>query len=205
MNVTTVLADPTLAADVPGNSMSLETELVPGPTLNSEPSIGLALCINTADAATGALDTEIYCQLPLAEATSFAQGILGLIEDSQASRIALLTQALEFKSAQMSCIKGAVGSLTITRIADSNRGSATGFGFFDLDYFDDQADINVLHSIQNIECYVPFLQEEQYEWLRTLVGGNHQFTTTIKVSLVGFTLAEATANFEEAMRRETVQ
>jgi hypothetical protein len=194
------LADTSLAATVPGNAMTLETELVAGPTLMSDPQIGFALQINTNDGTEGSADTEIYCQIPLHQAQEFAEGILGLIYDAETTRVQLLTQALEFKSAQLSCVKGSIGAIQITKIADSDRGTATGFGFFNLDYLDDQPEQNVMHSVQNIECYVPFAQEEQYEWLRTLVGGNHQFTSTIKVMLEGFSLEEVTAQFEESLR-----
>jgi hypothetical protein len=133
--------------------------------------------------------------MSLAQAAQLAEGVTGLIRQSENERIAMLSQALEFKSAQLSCAKGSVGMLEIVKIADSDRGDVIGFGFYDLLYSDDSGDNTLLHHVQNVECYVPFAEEEQYEWLRTLVGGNHQNTASIKIALTGFTLEEVRNDF----------
>jgi len=202
MFTTEILADPSQPRDAHGNLMILTSELVQNPDV--APQIGVTLTINTGhpadDEHEAELDTELYFQMPFDKATSFAEGLKAMMDSYQAEQNQLLKQALEFKSAQLACAKGEVGTITITKIADSDRGNVTGFAFFSLEYFDDTIDNTLLHSVQNIECYVPFLQEEQYEWLRTLVGGNHQHTSTIKVNLVGFTLEEIRQQFEQSLR-----
>jgi hypothetical protein len=188
-----IVADPSLPITNPGNGMEIQAELVPGTSMNSEPQIGLALTVN--DGTDEQPPTEMYVRLPLAQALELAEGITGLVRESDAERLAMLTQALEFKSAQLSCAKGSVGALEIVKIADSDRGNAVGFGFYDLFYSDDSGDNTLLHHVTNVECYVPFTEEEQYEWLRALVGGNHQYTASIKISLDGFNLEEIRNDF----------
>ena len=193
-----ILADKALPATNLGNLLTLEAALVPGESIASKPEIGVSLTINTA-ASEQEENEQLYFQMPLDISKQFGDAIQSMIAQSETSQVESLKKALEFKSAQLACVKGEIGAITITKVAASER-SANGFGIFTLDYFDDTGDATLLHSVQDIECYVPFMQEEQYEWLRTLVGGNHQYTSTIKVTLVAFTLEEVRTEFEDALR-----
>lgn len=199
MNPIQILADKSLGQNVPGNLLTLIAELVPGPTINSEAQIGIELTVNDGQDSNANQDaippTQMYFVMPLEQALELSNGIVGLIQTSESERIELLSQALEFKSAQLSCAKGSVGSLQIVKVADSDRGNVVGFGFYDLVYTDDSGDETVLHHVSSVECYVPFTEEEQYEWLRTLVGGNHQFTASIKIKLEGFNLEDIRNEF----------
>lgn len=198
-----ILADKSAPKTQSGNLLTLDAELVPGIQLNSEPEIAISLAVNdgteSTDQMEGAPNTELYFRMPLNQAEELAVGLQVLIDQTTNERLELLTQALEFKSAQLSCAKGSVGTLEIVKVADSDRGNVVGFGFYDLNYSDDSGDNLLLHSVKNVECYVPFMEEEQYEWLRSLVGGNHQFTSTIKISLVGFSLEDARNEFHEKL------
>jgi hypothetical protein len=201
-----ILADKSAPRDQLGNLLTLEAELVPGVSLNSEPEIGISLVVNDGEPEVPSADpngesipatpnTELYFRMPMDQALQLAQGITELVEQNLEERTQMLMQALEFKSAQLSCAKGSVGTLEIVKVADSDRGNVVGFGFYDLNYFDDSGDDTLLHAVKNVECYVPFMEEEQYEWLRSLVGGNHQFTATIQIKLVGFNLEEIRNEF----------
>lgn len=200
---TVIIADQSQPEDAAGNRMVVQVELVPGQSIHAESQVALSLTINTGHPEEGELDTEIYFEMSLEKAAGLSTGIADLIKENYNEQIHTLTKALEFKSAQLACVKGAVGSLTITKVADSDRAGTQGFGFYNLAYSDDQAEPSVLHQVDGIECYVPFLQEEQYEWLRTLVGGNHQFTSSIKVVMVGFTLDQVREDFENSLRTVT--
>lgn len=199
MNPIQILADASQSSETPGNLLTLTAELVPSAAINEEPLIGIELIVNDGQASTSESEevppTAMYFRLPLEQALELSNGIVGLIQTSESERIELLSQALEFKSAQLSCAKGSVGSLQIVKVADSDRGNVVGFGFYDLIYTDDSGDDTVLHHVSSVECYVPFTEEEQYEWLRTLVGGNHQFTASIKIKLEGFNLEDIRNDF----------
>lgn len=201
-----ILADNSLSAQVAGNLLVLETELVPGNSVNDAPEVAFSLVVNdgqpevpaqSADGETIAAtpNTEMYFRMTLLQAQQLSSNVQDLVRTSEAQRTELLVKALEFKSAQLSCAKGAIGALEIVKVADSDRGNVIGFGFYDLIYSDDSGDLEVLHHVKNIECYVPFMEEEQMEWLRALVGGNHQFTSSIKITLTGFDLAEVRETF----------
>lgn len=197
-----VIADKALPPATPGNQLTITADLVPGKTLNSEFEIGMSIVVNDGQAATensdDVPDTEIYFRLPLSGAQELSAGINELIEESVNQRTAILAQALEFKSAQLSCAKGIIGALQVVKIGDSDR-AGVGFGFYDLIYMDDSGDNAVIHTVEEVECYVPFTEEEQYEWLRALVGGNHQFTASIKISLEGFSLESVRDEFHEKL------
>lgn len=212
MFTTELIADETKPRDEHGNLMTLVAELVEHP--DAPPQIGVTLTINTGHPAhthtdeqggvtvhEEELDTELYFQMPFEKSEGFSNGLKKLMDDYHQEQVVMLRQALEFKSAQLACAKGNVGQITITKLADVDRGTAVGFMLLDLEYFDDSPEPVLIHSVSAIECYVPFMQDEQYEWLRTLVGGNHQYTTNIKVQLVGFTLEEVRLRFEESLRR----
>ena len=197
---TKILADAALEADVPGNQLTLDVDLVPGVKVNQEPRCGLNLTFNTGTETEH--DTQIYFELSLDEADKLGNVFNTLINEARDARTEMFVKALEFKSAQLACAKGQIGSLTITKVADSDRGYLSGFGYYDLTYADDPADPRdsvVISTVKNIECYIPYAQEGQYEWLRSLVGGVHQYTTNIKVIFDGFTLAEVTEQFIQNM------
>lgn len=199
MNPILIVADSSQAQSVPGNLLILIAELVPGATMNSEPEVSIELTVNDGQDSNANQDaippTSMYFRMPIKQALDLSNGIVGLIQTSDAERIEMLSQALEFKSAQLSCAKGSVGALQIVKVADSDRGNVVGFGFYDLIYVDDSGDDTLLHHVSSVECYVPFTEEEQYEWLRTLVGGNHKFTASIKINLDGFNLEDIRNEF----------
>jgi hypothetical protein len=188
---TEILADYSVAADVPGNKLTLDAELV---TTKDDHQVGIGLTFNTAH--DDELDTEVYIQLPLEKAAELSNVLKGFVHQAAIEKLAMAEKVIEFKTAQLACAKGLVGGLRITKIADSDHGDVVGFGYYTLEFLDDQAEPVVLHTVENIECYVPPMEEAQYEWLRTLVGGNHTYTPTIKVQLVDFTFAEITAEFD---------
>jgi hypothetical protein len=205
-----IAADQALPLETPGNCLVLEASLVPGASLNSPSEVAILLTVNDGqpevpaanpedEGQAGVPNTEMYFRMSVNQSNILSQGITDLIRESELERLLLLTQALEFKSAQLSCAKGSVGALEIVKVADSDRGNVIGFGFYDLIYTCDSGDETVLHSVANIECYVPFMEEEQFEWLRTMVGGNHQYTSSIKIKLTGFDLEQIRTDFMEKL------
>jgi hypothetical protein len=188
--VTEILADYSVDANHPGNKLTIDAQLV---AAKDEARVGLGLTFNTAH--DDEPDTEVYIELPLEKAAELSSALEGFVHQAALNQLAMAEKVVAFKSAQLACALGQVGSLKITKLADSDHGDVIGFGFYDLEYSDDQADDSVIHTVENIECYVPFMEEDQYEWLRSLVGGNHTYTSTIKVQLVGFTFAEVTEKF----------
>lgn len=200
MYKTEILADPS-KGHVHGNVVTLEADLTsePGATGAVEHLVGLAFTFNTGH--DDEPDTEVYIPLPLNEASNLAAQLNVLVAEAAKEEIETLKKVVEFRNAQLACVKGQVGKLTIARIGDSDRGGAPGFGIYTLEYFDDQADTTMLHSVEEIECYVPPVQDDQYEWLRTLVGGNHQFTTEIAVNLEGFTFDQIREEFDAHMAK----
>ncbi len=109
-----------------------------------------------------------------------------------------LKNTVTFKEAQISCIKGEVALLEIVKVSDT---AMTGFKILTFNYYED-VDLALLHSVENVQTYVPhhqFSQEEQFSWLRGLVGGQHQYTTTIKIKLEGFTFQEIDDEFAQAL------
>ncbi len=103
-----------------------------------------------------------------------------------------------FKNAHIACIKGEVALLEIVKISDT---PLTGFKMLTFNYYED-VDLQLLYSVENVQTYIPhhqFSQEEQFSWLRGLVGGQHQFTTEIKIKLEGFTFQEIDDEFAQAL------
>lgn len=193
---TEILADYSVSAEAPGNKLTLEAELVSTKSnelFGDNHQIGLGLTFNTAH--DGEPDTEVYIQLPLDKASELSDAFRGMIARSEMEKTETILKVFEFRTAQLACAKGQIGQLRITKIADSGRGDTVGFGFYNLEYLDDQADAQIIHSVENIECYVPFAEADQYEWLRTLVGGNHAFSSLIKVQLIDFTFDQAREEF----------
>jgi hypothetical protein len=52
-----------------------------------------------------------------------------------------------------------------------------------------------------MEAYIAPDEESQFQWLRGLVGGNHQFTTEIAVELVNFSFEEINNAFAEKLSK----
>ena len=198
-----IIADPQLPAEAPGNSLVIQTAIVAPQNLIDEAKIGVDIIINDGQPATENSEevpaTQLYFMLSMAETADLIDELVGARDEALVSRAAILEQALAFTRAQLACAKGQIGSLEVVKIADSER-SGIGFGIYDLIYRDDSGDDTVIEHIQNIECYVPFIEEEQYEWLRTLVGGVHQHTTTIKIQLTGLNLEEIRTGVMNGLR-----
>jgi hypothetical protein len=194
---TTIIADSSLSASAKSNALTFTAELVPGQSINAEPELAIEVIIN--DDEDEDARTQMFFKMDLDSARELAGEIQDMMSRANDERIATMSKALEFKSAQLSCAKGSVGSLRITRISDSERAPNTGFGMYALEYFDDSGDNILIHVVDSIELYVPFMEEEQFEWLRALVGGNHQYTASIGISLVGFSFKEVIAEFESRL------
>lgn len=188
-----IIADPALGKDEQGNLLTLEASLVQSQNLLEDSKVAIEIVVNDGQPATTDSEevpnTQLYFMMSLDETASFIDQLIGIRDHAMIERTNMLEQALNFRSAQLACAKGQIGTLEVVKVADSDRG-AVGFGFYDLIYTDDSGDDTVIAHVENIECYVPFIEEEQYEWLRTLVGGNHAYTSSIKVKLTGL-------NFEE--------
>lgn len=187
-----------------GNCLTFTVEADPITTLLVEPTLTLGVAVNDGEAeADGsfAQATQVYFSIDMETARSIAMEISDIIEHANEVKITLLEQALAFKTAQMACILGEVGEIQITKTDVSDQ---SGVAFYSLEYFDD-VDRTLLHSIEDVSCYVPAMQEEQYEWLRALVGGNHQNTSSIKVTLIGFLLEEIRSEFEQQLRDHVAQ
>jgi len=193
-----ILAEPRLPATEPGNALTLDASLIAPTNLIDDAKIAIEISVNDGQPATENSDevppTQLYFMMSLNETAELIDELVGLRDQAMLERSAVLEQALEFRSAQLACAKGQVGALEVLKVADSDRG-AVGFGFYNLIYTDDSGDNTVIAHVKDIECYVPFIEEEQYEWLRTLVGGNHAYTTSIKIQLTGFNLEDIRNNF----------
>jgi hypothetical protein len=188
-----IQGDHSRAIEDQGNCLTFSIEPTPATSLVEDLAITIGLTIN--DGENAEIGTEIFFSIDLETAQQIVGELTSQIETAQQTRITILEQALQFKNAQMACIKGEVGEIEITKLADGN---SLGMAQFKLTYFDD-VERHLLYEVENVTCYVPAMQEEQYEWLRSLVGGNHQYTSTIKVSLVGLSLEQVRAEFEEQL------
>jgi hypothetical protein len=188
-----IIADPALGKDEQGNHLTLDVSLVQSQNLLEESKVAIEIVINDGQPAyensEEVPNTQLYFMLGLDDTANLIDQLVTVRDQAMIERTAMLEQALNFRGAQLACAKGQIGALEIVKIADSDRG-AVGFGFYDLIYTDDSGDDSVIAHVENIECYVPFIEEEQYEWLRTLVGGVHQYTSSIKIKLTGLNLEE---------------
>lgn len=198
-----ILADNSMPADTPGNSLTIQASVVPATNLIEEAQVGVDIIINDGQPATETSEevppTMMYFIMSMNETSDLINELATIRGQALVERAAVLEQALAFRGAQLACAKGQVGALEVVKVADSDRG-AVGFGFYDLIYTDDSGDNTVIEHVKNIECYVPFIEEEQYEWLRTLVGGNHTYTTSIKIQLTGLNLEEIRNSFIRDMQ-----
>jgi hypothetical protein len=192
------VGDPTKTQDTPGNLLTLTAELIPSSNLREGGKIAFSMGVN--DGTDDQPATEMYVELLEEQIIEMVTGLQKLLNEQSEQKVKLLADALDFKTAQMACVLGQIGSIEIVKVADSDHGNVVSFGIYTVLYKDDTGDDVVLHSLDNVEMYVPFAQEEQFEWLRSLVGGNHQFTSTIKVKLTGFTLDEVAAKFGANLR-----
>lgn len=186
------------------NCLTFRVEADPITNVLIEPTLTLGIAVNDGDAlADGSFDqaTQIYFSIDMETARSIANQINSIIELASEVKITLLEQSIAFKTAQMACVRGEIGEIQITKTDVSDQ---PGVAFYSLEYFND-VDRTLLHSIENVSCYVPAMQEEQYEWLRALVGGNHQNTSSIKVTLVDFSLEEIRTEFEQQLHNHVAQ
>lgn len=184
-----------LADGTPGNTLTFELG-ISGQTQK----VYFALGVDSADG------NELYFELDPSNAKTVSTAIDGYVTKLVETRNTVLEKALHFKSAQLACAIGQIGKLQIEKIGPSElTPQLPGFGRYTLTYVDDSGDDQVIAEVENIEMYVAASQELQIEWVRTLVGGNHQHTTTIQVSLVGFTFADIDAEFEAAVNRHVAE
>lgn len=187
-----------------GNCLTFSIDQNPMTSPLDEPTVTLGVAVNDGEQqADGSFAnaTQVFFSIDMNTARSIAAEINHLSELAAEAKIILLEQTVTFKTAQMSCVRGEVGEIQITKTDVSDQ---PGVAFYTLSYFND-VDRSLLHEVENISCYVPAMQEEQYEWLRALVGGNHQYTSSIKVTLVGFSLEEIRTEFEQQLRDHMAQ
>jgi hypothetical protein len=130
--------------------------------------------------------SEIYMSLTPDEAIKFSQELIKqalLVKElSIKQELNQKLKMVQLKNAHLACLRGEIGQLKIIYTGTTSR---IGFYKFTLEYYND-VDNALVYSIDEIDFFIPLDQEGQYNWLRTLVGGNHQFTTSIGIKTENF-------------------
>lgn len=141
-------------------------------------------------------DTNVSFWLDTAEAIAFAERIIHEASSLNSAHAKLMTDIVTFKSAQIGCIKGEIGKIIVRKVGDTMRKNAFGFALYDLEYYSDIETDLAIYVVEGMESFIPPDKESQNEWFRSIMGGNHQYTTAIAVKLEGFTLEGLKKEFD---------
>lgn len=121
-----------------------------------------------------------------------------LKEDSLNNELYLKEKMIHFKNAHLACMKGEIGRIRI--VYEGEVLSNPGFYTFSIEYYSDvEADDTLLYNVESIDSFVPPDKDGQMDWLRTLVGGNHNYTSTIAVELIDFSFEELSEKFNDKL------
>lgn len=125
----------------------------------------------------------------------------------------LITQHLhnivELKTAHINCIRGHVHKIKITKAFEYTNDDGTitpGLYSCFVDYYEYVGDEKeIINSIDLIPLM--FFPEETmfYDTIKTLIGGNHQYTSEIEVELEGFSLESIRTEFQQFLNEQKVR
>lgn len=186
----TIINNPVLDSNSPGNKLTLTIDNVQNSRL-ALANIDFDISINTEE------ETNFGFELSVDQAHELIDALQKAVNKSFNDLSETYSVLFSFTNAKLSCAKGEIGKLKIIKTGNSERG-APGFGIYTLQYLDDLPDgESVIHQIDNFETFIPPDQSSQFEWLRALVGGNHQHTSSIKINLEGFSFEDIAKEFQE--------
>lgn len=146
-------------------------------------------------------DTITKIDMSVADAIGIANFMISSLADVSAAHATMMQKFIFFKSAQIGCIRGEVGQVIIRKNAEVARTDVSGVAVYDFIYYGDVETETVIYEVLGLESYIPHDKDGQYEWLRSIVGGNHQYTPEIAIKLEGFTFEEVSDSFYSQLRK----
>lgn len=161
----------------------------------------------SADDMTDDFNAFVEFSMSTEQAIEFAMNIIEIAQETQVNQLRSVNQINAFRNATSECVRGRVGTLVISRSEDESPRFESGAILVDLTYLDDvDGDGEALHEITNLETHIrPFESEAQFEWLRSLVGGNHEFTSKIAIKFDNFSFEEIEDEWKERLGESSVK
>lgn len=163
--------------------------------------------LNTDNGDEGEPDIEsVNFTLPTDSAVGLALNILDLANEVKRNQTTLYSQLLAFKNATSDCARGRIGTMVLSLSDKESPRINDGFFLLDIDYLDDvEGDGDVVHELRYFETHIPpFDQANQIEWLRGMVGGNHEFASQIAIKFNDWSFSQIDEIWAERLNVEIV-